>query len=198
MNVIETLKWYEDNAAEYAEQSKDKSVIKVMDRVLDGRKSGKVLDFGCGAGRDTKEFLHRGFSVVSLDQSRNMINELYKNVGVHRNNTVVVANYVDYLMYNVNDVFDVIWCNASLVHLPFDALKEVVQKLYKDFLNRDGVLYMSFLQGMKEKTIDGRDFNAINLNKRKQLTKGFFVKDIEEWSTIDADGQRWYNVVLKK
>lgn len=36
-------------------------------------KGNKILDLGCGAGRDTKHFLDSGYDVVSVDGSIEMI-----------------------------------------------------------------------------------------------------------------------------
>ena len=32
----------------------------------------KILDFGCGAGRDTKFFIEKGFNVSAIDGSKNL------------------------------------------------------------------------------------------------------------------------------
>ena len=37
--------------------------------VIDG---GRILDAGCGSGRDSRAFKHHGYSVVAIDASREM------------------------------------------------------------------------------------------------------------------------------
>ena len=65
-----TLEWYNDNAARYAAETVDTDMRMVCDRFLAlVRPGGRVLDLGCGSGRDLKYFREQGFEAEGLDGS---------------------------------------------------------------------------------------------------------------------------------
>lgn len=68
-----TLSWYKENAFLYAEKTKYSLVYDALGEFLSRvKEKGRILDFGCGSGRDSHYFLERGFSVDSLDGSEEM------------------------------------------------------------------------------------------------------------------------------
>lgn len=85
-----------------------------------------VLDLGSGSGRDSKYLLTQGFSVVSLDFSRKML-----EVGQCSGVASVQADIVE-LPFRA-DVFAGIWACASILHLPLanhdQALREMLRVL---------------------------------------------------------------------
>lgn len=200
----QTLRWYNENAVEYSAETAPFDVEEIYSKVLDGMgKNLNILDFGCGAGRDTAYFNSKGHNVVALDQSRKLVEETYKRVAAKTGKAIglktVVANYVDWFFFNYNDDFDIIWCNQSLYHLPTKALSEVVAKLYQDYLKKGGKLFMNFKNGMLEKRAeDGRFYNNVNQKKMNNSILTFPYTSKEEWSAFDSNGQRWYNIILTK
>ncbi len=65
-----TLDYYNLNAKSFAEGTKYVDFSKNQDEFLSKLKEGDyILDFGCGAGRDTKYFLESGMKVDAIDGS---------------------------------------------------------------------------------------------------------------------------------
>ena len=85
-------------------------------------KGGRILDLGCGSGRDTKFFIDRSYEVVAIDASTKMV-EATKNVA----NVDVQKLRFDQI--NFEKEFDGIWACASLLHVPEIELKKYHKKM---------------------------------------------------------------------
>lgn len=85
--------------------------IYLLDQILKGRflKNFKILDAGCGLGRNMSYFIHHGFHISGIDMDKIKIETLQKK---HQNINLTVAN-LDKIPYSIN-YFDYIICNAVL------------------------------------------------------------------------------------
>lgn len=65
-----TLQYYSENAAEYAKSTQDVDMSEILESFI-GRlpSGGKILNLGCGSGRDNKILLAQGFDVTAVDGS---------------------------------------------------------------------------------------------------------------------------------
>ena len=67
------VEYYNDNAQSFYETTVNVDMsywrYKFESYVADG---GRILDAGCGSGRDSKAFKKHGYSVVAIDASREM------------------------------------------------------------------------------------------------------------------------------
>ena len=74
----QTIDYYNKNAKTYFEQTVTLDMDEIretfMDQVLSG---GRILDAGCGSGRDAKYFLDNGFSVEAFDASKQMVRSTF-------------------------------------------------------------------------------------------------------------------------
>ncbi|AXR08253.1 class I SAM-dependent methyltransferase [Salinimonas sediminis] len=72
-NSAAAIQYYEENAIEYFEKSLKIDMSSIYPRFLKYiPKQGRVLDAGCGSGRDTKHFLQGGYSVKAFDGSEEL------------------------------------------------------------------------------------------------------------------------------
>src|SRR5205814_1660559 len=83
-----------------------------------------ILDAGCGVGRDAKYFLSQGYFVTALDASEKMVEFASKETGLD-----VVHN--TFQNFNYDQVFDGIWAQASLLHIPYDETKSIYEKIHR-------------------------------------------------------------------
>ena len=66
----ETLKYYATHAAAFADSTAGVDMEPIRTRFLRYLPAGgRILDLGCGSGRDTKAFLEKGFQVDAVDGS---------------------------------------------------------------------------------------------------------------------------------
>lgn len=116
-----------------------------IDKFVNFIKTGKkVLDVGCGPGRDTKSLMERGFHVVGIDYSESMIREAKNNVpdGDFRLMDMRKLEFED-------NSFDGVWVFASLLHIPKNEAKKVLEE-FRRILKKDGILGISVKQGKGE------------------------------------------------
>ena len=69
----ETLGYYNKKASDFFDNTVDVNFTKIQDKFLSYLKPGtKILDFGCGSGRDTRYFLDKNYKVEAFDGSEEM------------------------------------------------------------------------------------------------------------------------------
>jgi SAM-dependent methyltransferase len=72
--VSDTLAWYRAHAEDFAAQTCRADLGLLHDRFLHYvEPSGRILDAGCGPGRDTAAFIARGYEVVAFDATEEMV-----------------------------------------------------------------------------------------------------------------------------
>ena len=69
-----SLKFYEDNAEQFAANTLDVDMSAIYERFLSALpQPGPILDAGCGAGRDVAAFLQLGYEVSGFDASAKLV-----------------------------------------------------------------------------------------------------------------------------
>jgi SAM-dependent methyltransferase len=138
--IDNNVEYYNKNADSFfagsvnADMSDDRK--KFLDYVPAG---GRILDAGCGSGRDSKAFLDAGYDVVSFDASE----EMRKRASEYIDREVLDLRFED---ISFDKEFDGIWASASLLHVPMNELPKVMSKMNKA-LKENGAIYASFKYG---------------------------------------------------
>lgn len=111
----------------------------------------KIIDLGCGSGRDAKIFTTMGTNVLGIDYCSNLI-EIAK---AH----APLANFelMDIEMMNLPaSSFDGAWSACSLGHISKKLLPHVLEKIHS-LLKENGFFYLALKKGSGEKLeIDSR------------------------------------------
>src|ERR1700722_557588 len=150
--VPDSINYYNENAQIFFERTIEKDFSEVYDLFIPHLPKGsKILDAGCGSGRDSQYFLAQGYDVVAFDGSQNMARLARQLTGL----TVQHKSFSD---INSEEEFDGIWASASLLHVPKSELQDILHKLKKS-LKPQGVWYISFRYGEGEHIEDDRYFN---------------------------------------
>ncbi len=151
---------------------------------------GRLLDAGCGAGRDAAEFLRRGYEVTAFDASPRLVAHARKRTGLD----VEVRRFED---VSYDGEFDGIWACASLLHVPRTDIDAALTRLV-GALRVGGVLYLSFKRGRGDEVRDGRlfcDYDVASLRALLARQRGLRVLDV--WVTGDVretrPTDRWVN-----
>ena len=190
-----TLDYYNQNADAFAAGTVSVDFKKTQDRFIVALQGKKVLDFGCGSGRDSKYFLEAGLDVVATDGSE----ELCKVAGKY---TGLPVQQMLFEELDDKNRYDGIWACSSILHLPKNELKIVFFKMV-DALTSNGIIYTSFKYGDFEGERNGRHFTDFTYEKFCE-----FIKDIRDiaiedyWITGDVrpgrEEEKWLNLILKK
>lgn len=192
----DTLQYYNTNAEVFMGSTKDVGFAEIQNKFLRYLKRGdKVLDFGCGSGRDTKYFLSQGFLLDAVDGSE----ELVKLASEYTRIEVKQMLFQD---LDVNDTYDGIWACSSILHLSSEELIGVFQKMGAALVSQ-GVIYTSFKYGTEEGFRSGRffaDMTEDKINKLLEKVDMFFIEEI--WVTSDVrpgrEDEKWLNLILRK
>lgn len=80
----DTIRYYDENAEVFIEGTRDVEFTDLQDRFLKYlKKRSRILDLGCGSGRDTKYFLDRGFQTDAIDGSAEICRQASAYTGIH-------------------------------------------------------------------------------------------------------------------
>ena len=191
-----TLDYYNLNAEDYARQTLTVDFSDTQDRFLEILPAGAhILDFGCGAGRDTKYFLEHGYIVSAVDGSPELCEIASKHTGIP-------VRQMFFQDLNDAEAYDGIWACASVLHLPIDILNDVFSRM-SIAVRTNGILYVSFKYGCFEGERNSRWFT--DFTKEKFLT---FLQRFPElaivnmWTSNDVrpgrENEKWLNIILRK
>ena len=155
----------------------------------------KILDAGCGSGRDTQFFIAAGFEVVAIDASSKMVEATRKLTGAD-------CRQMSFEELKLENDFDGIWACASLLHVKRAGLPSVLTK-FASVLRPNGVMYISFKHGTEEREAGLRYFNDLNQELLDVIMANVPNLEINKvWITCDARPQRghekWLNCILIK
>ena len=191
-----TLNYYQTNSESFIENTVNVDVNDLYRPFLENIPStGKILDAGCGSGRDTKFFLEKGFNVVAFDNSPNMVRHAAEYTGQE----VLLMSFEDIEFKNN---FDGIWACASVLHVPENNISTVLSK-FTDALKDSGIIYTSFKYGENEGIRKGRFFADYTEERFDQLFAVIpKLELIQYWKTSDLrpgrSDEKWLNILLRK
>lgn len=194
MNMNKTIEYYDQNAQEYASKTMHADMHYAYERFLFNTfKGAEILDLGCGAGRDILYFQKQGMKVHAQDASAQLALIASKNTGIQ----VEVKDIRD---IDAKDQYDAIWACASLLHLPFKELEEVLPKLLQA-IHKEGIIYMSFKYGEFEGERDGRYYTDMTIEKACEwITQCKDALLLECWKSHDTMQRDtiWLNLIVRK
>ena len=195
-DIDKTLKYYNENAQSFASGTVSVKFTKVQDKFLEKlNPDAYILDFGCGAGRDTKYFLSRGYQVDAVDGSEQLCRIASEYTGIKVRQMLFQA-------LDEKEKYDGIWACASILHLPKKQLREVLKNMYAA-LKSKGWNYASIKYGEFEGERNGRYFTDFTTDTFKDFIHDMHDLKIEEhWITGDVrpgrGEEKWLNLLLQK
>jgi SAM-dependent methyltransferase len=150
-----TLGHYDAHADSFRAGTWDHDVSQNVDALLaaiEGAPPFRILDLGCGPGRDLLTFRARGHEPVGLDGSLRFV-EMARATGCE-------VLHQDFLALALPaERFDGIFANASLFHVPTQELPRVLRELHAALRPR-GVLFASNPRGRGEEGWQGERYGA--------------------------------------
>lgn len=189
------IEYYNENAQSFFEGTVNADMSLWRDKfekyVSDG---GRILDAGCGSGRDSRAFKQHGYSVVAFDASKEMC-----RMAAELLNQEVWQMRFDEIAFD--EEFDGIWACASLLHVPQDELPTIMQKLH-NALKVQGAIYVSFKYGEGTKQRGERTFSDFTEESVNKLLSDSNFEVIECGITSDIrpgrDAEKWINAIARK
>jgi len=139
----QTIADYHNTADSFWAGTKDHDVsqnVEALLRNIEGTAPFKILDFGCGPGRDLMAFKQLGHHPTGLDGCPNFV-EMAK---AHADCPVWLQNFLELDL--PDGEFDGVFANASMFHVPTQELSRVLGEL-KASLKTRGILFCSNPRG---------------------------------------------------
>jgi SAM-dependent methyltransferase len=192
---MKTIDYYNTRADHFAESTFNVDMESLYQPFLQLLSpNARILDLGCGSGRDSLGFKNKGYQVEAMDYSEELVKKAIILTGIK-------VKYQSF--YDLNEVehYDGIWACASLLHCDRNRLVDVIQRMLKA-LRLYGVIYMSFKYGDQDREKDGRYFTDLNEAQADRLLNGFNnLTLIQQWITVDKRPSRteeWLNILIQK
>ena len=165
-----TIGHYDGRAGQFWEGTRDHDVSQNRDALLrhiEAKPPFRILDFGCGPGRDLAVFRDLGHAPVGLDGSLRFCEMARSWSGCD-------VLHQDFLELDLPALsFDGVFANASLFHVPTQALPRVLEQL-REALVPGGVLFSSNPRGENVEGWQGDRYGAYH--------------DLPKWRALLARG----------
>lgn len=197
LSIDKNLDYYNNNAMAYYDESQLFNMKDICDdflKIANIPEGSKILDAGCGSGRESVFFRDKGFEVTAVDGSE----ELVKICNEKHNLNAEVVNFAD---MKFNNEFDAVWCCAALLHLP-EAEFEIAVANLANALKEDGTMYFS-IKKLPDNFMEdtrGRTFYNVGIDKMHEI---FAQNNLELVSYYETGKQTektqmFENYLLKK
>jgi ubiquinone/menaquinone biosynthesis C-methylase UbiE len=158
-------------------------------------KNGKILDAGCGSGRDVQYFLDEEFDAIGIDASEKLIEAAKKKIDGEFK-IMDISN----LDFDENN-FDGIWALDSVSYLDEvnNALKE-----FNRVLKKEGILFISVREGEGEilfehEKLGKKEIKILCFTKKEfeDILKKFGFEILNSYIE-EGEHFKWINVFAKK
>ena len=191
-----TIDYYNENAKKFIDGTVSVDFKDIQDTFLELLpENAKILDFGCGSGRDTKYFLEQGYLVDATDGSLELCKAASEYTGIN-------IKHMLFQELNEKEIYDGIWACASILHVKREGLSEIIRKMSLA-TKVNGIIYLSFKYGDFEGERKGRYFTDMTEESMAGLLADFPEFRVEkQWITGDVRAgrgdERWLNMILRK
>jgi SAM-dependent methyltransferase len=158
----------------------------------------RLLDLGCGGGKDAGELSQRGYRVVGLDRTSSLLSAGRRR---HRSLLLVRADFRQLPFHAMS--FDGLWAAASLMHLPKPVARRILTDLSR--LVRPGGLFAATVTyGMKSRIVTdgwvpGRYFARWKKDELARAVRraGWSILELKIVTNRERKG-RWLNLLAQK
>ena len=131
-------KFYDDkyHAEELFWGKRPSSIARILFQMYPPHEEQKLLDIGCGEGRDSIFFAQNGYQVTGFDSSAEGVKKSLARADELK--LSIDFFQADINEYRLQDFYDVVYASGALHYIPRPLRKEIVSN-YKRFTNPGGI-----------------------------------------------------------
>lgn len=178
----------------------------LLDQLQKGRitKETKILDAGCGVGRNARFFIEQGYNITGFDPMEEHIAEIHQAYPEHKDKFTVDTIETFSSKYKFNFVI----CNAVLHFAENHKHFQLMMASLAALLREDGILFIRMTSDFARRkffgfSVDGRidlpdDTNRYLLSK-EQLTIALEACDlyyVEPLKTVNVNNERCMSTLI--
>ncbi|HEX7232716.1 MAG TPA: class I SAM-dependent methyltransferase [Candidatus Binatia bacterium] len=193
-----TLAHYNHHAESFWQGTRDHDVSQNRNALLNhlcGSGPFRILDFGCGPGRDLKFFRDLGHDAIGLDGAERFVE-------MARNYSGCEVWCQDFLKLELpTEYFDGVFANAALFHVPSQELPRVLKELWTT-LKPGGVLFSSNPRGENQEGWSGERYGSYyDLARWRELVTAAGFLELDHYYRppgLPRDQQPWLASLWRK
>lgn len=159
------------------------------------KENPKVLEIGCGNGRDAKEILKFTSDYLGIDISSELIKIAKKNIPEGNFEIADVENFI------FPKKIDIIFSFASLLHSDKNKVQDILNRA-SNALNERGIFYISLKYGdyreatKKYKEFGVKTFYFYTPELMEEMARNNYEKIYTD--TQELRGEKWFTIILRK
>ncbi len=195
MGDAATLAFYETQALHYTAWSGSEAHRHLEPFLNRLDPEARVLELGCGSGRDAIRMIDRGFQVDPTDGTPAMVQRVNNRFGLK-------ARLMQFDDLDADACYDAVWAHACLLHAPQIDLPDILAAIHRA-LRPGGLHFANYKLGNGE----GRDklgrLNNFPSGAWLELIyrrAGFAIIEVEQYEGQGCDGTQrdWLALTVKK
>jgi 2-polyprenyl-3-methyl-5-hydroxy-6-metoxy-1,4-benzoquinol methylase len=199
---IETIRYYKRNASDVADryESVMSSLSAHFERSL--APASKILDIGCGSGRDMAALHRLGFDVFGVDPTQEFV-DYAQGHHPELDGKIALGSLPD-LSPPFGGAFDGVLCSAVLMHIPVESLSESAKAIRSCVKANGRLLYSVPSQradvGAAHRDANGRLFIPNQGSRLLDIFQSMNFHLVDRWGNADSmgrDGVEWDSVLLE-
>ena len=199
-----TLDYYNQNYKQLSERYESASVDNVHNSLLSCfQKGDRLLELGCGSGRDASWMTTQGVDVNGIDGSKQMVEEATK---IHPElHGKLSQGILPEILDSMEGPFNGIYSIAVLMHLSPSLLPEIFRKIHSLLVSGGKFFFSVSLErdDIDDNGLDakGRYFSSQSQKEWIQLSESCGYRNIEasvNGDGLNRDGILWLTLILEK
>ena len=194
------IDFYNKNADNLSETYNSLSTEDVHSHILNqiNKKNGKILDIGCGSGRDAFYFAEKGYKVIGIEPAEKLLEKAKEN-HEHKNITYINDKLPELENVKSKSKFDYILMSAVWMHIPSEQRKEAMNKL-TSLLKPKGKMFISLRFGSFNDDRQEIPVSKEEIDNLVEDLKGFDCHELKsdsEKDQLNRNEVSWKTVVIK-
>ncbi len=193
-----TIEYYNKNSQTLCEKydSIDLSIIH-KDMLVFFKGCNTLLEIGSGSGRDMNYLIDKGFDVIGIDGSEEMIREAHSNFSILKNKIILSELPDDLPSFEIK--FDGFFSIATLMHFQVNELNTLFEKLIQ-YIKPDSPVFIT-VSGSRNIYLQDEERFFVELSKAEWIeilkNNNFEIIKVKENQDYTGRNINWYTFFLK-